>query len=175
MIVLHVETRRVFITPTTYHPDEAWVLEQADAFKQHLKDEKLSCKILMHDRDTKFTKSFNEKLSAGKRDVKISAFRSPNTNAYVERFIQSLQQECLDHFVVFGKAHFDHLCSEYREHYHIERPHQSLENEVLSLAKDKRRKKSKKQLSEPETIPLSSIRCKERLGGLLKHYSRKAA
>lgn len=175
MIVLHVETRRVFITPTTYHPDEAWVLEQADAFKQHLKDEKLSCKILMHDRDTKFTKSFNEKLSAGKRDVKISAFRSPNTNAYVERFIQSLQQECLDHFVVFGKAHFDHLCSEYREHYHIERPHQSLENEVISLAKDKRRKKSKKQLSEPETIPLSSIRCKERLGGLLKHYSRKAA
>ncbi len=61
------------------------------AFKQHVKEEKLSCKLLMHDRDTKFTKSFDEAFSAGKRDVKVSAFRSPNTNAYVERFIQTLQ------------------------------------------------------------------------------------
>jgi len=175
LVFLHLETRRVFITPASYHPDESWVLEQAEAFKQHVKDEKLSCKLLMHDRDTKFTKSFDKSFSAGKRDVKVSAFRSPNTNAYVERFIQSLQQECLDHFVVFGKAHFDHLCSEYREHYHQERPHQSLENLVLSTAKAKRTKKSKKQSTEPETIPLSSISCKERLGGLLKHYSRKAA
>jgi putative transposase len=129
----------------------------------------------MHDRDTKFTKSFDEAFSAGKRDVKVSAFRSPNTNAYVERFIQTLQQECLDHFVVFGKAHFDHLCSEYREHYHVERPHQSLANDVLSFARDKGRKKAKNQLAELETIQLSSIRCKERLGGLLKHYSTPAA
>ena len=129
----------------------------------------------MHDRDTKFTKSFDETFSAGKRDVKVSAFRSPDTNAYVERFIQSLQQECLDHFVVFGKAHFDHLCLEYREHYHLERPHQSLENMVLPIAKANRTRKSKKQLTEPETIPPSGIRCKERFGGLLKHYSRKVA
>ncbi len=175
LVFLHLETRRVFIPPASYHPDEAWVLEQAEAFKQHLKDEKLSCKLLMHDRDTKFAKSFDEAFSEGKRDVKVSAFRSPNTNAFVERFIQTLQQKCLDHFVVFGNAHFDHLCSEYREHYHQERPHQSLENLVLPTAKDKRSKKSKKQSTEPKTIPLSSISCKERLGGLLRHYSRKAA
>jgi putative transposase len=150
------------------------VLEQADAFKQHLTEEKLTCKLPMHDRDTKFTKLFDEALTTGKRNVKVSVYRSPNTTAYVERFIQSLQQECLDHFVVFGKAHFDHLCSEYREHDHIERPHQSLENLVLPTAIAKRTKKSKKQSTEPETIPQSSIHCKERLGGLLKHYSRKA-
>ncbi|MEQ1829976.1 MAG: integrase core domain-containing protein, partial [Pirellula sp.] len=175
LVFLHLETRRVFITPASYHPDEAWVLEQAEAFKQHVKEEKLSCKLLMHDRDTKFTKTFDEAFSGGKRDVKVSAFRSPNTNAYVERFSQTLQQECLDHFVVFGKSHFDHLCSEYREHYHTERPHQSLENIVLPTAKAKRTKKSKMQSTETAMIPLSSISCKERLGGLLKHYSRKAA
>jgi putative transposase len=151
------------------------VLEQADAFKQHLTEEKLTCKLPMHDRDTKFTKLFDEALTAGKRNVKVLAFRSPNTNAYVERFIQSLQQECLDHFAVFGKAHIDHLCSEFREHDHIERPHQSLENLVLPTAKAKRTKKSKKQSTDSATNPLSSIRCKEQLGGLLKHYSRKAA
>ncbi len=175
IVFLNVESRRVYITPATYHPDEAWVLEQADAFKKHVMDEKLSCKTLMHDRDSKFTKSFDEAFSASKRDVKVSAFRSPNTNAYVERFIQSLQQECLDHFVVFGKAHFDHLCSEYREHYHLERPHQSLENLVLPIVEARRTKKSKKHSTEQETIQVSSLRCKQRLGGLLKHYYQRAS
>jgi putative transposase len=86
---------------------EPWVLEQADAFKRHLTKEKLTGKLLMHDRDTKFTKLFDEAFTSGQRNVKVSTFRSPNTNAYVARFIQSLQQECLDHLVVFGKAHFD--------------------------------------------------------------------
>jgi len=75
---------------------EPWVLEQADAFKRHLTKEKLTGKLLMHDRDTKFTKLFDEAFTSGQRNVKVSTFRSPNTNASVERFIQSLQQECLD-------------------------------------------------------------------------------
>lgn len=172
---LHVGSRRVYITPATYNPDSAWVLEQAEAFKQHLKDANLSCKILMHDRDKKFTKSFDESFSVGKRNVKVTAFRSPNTNAFVERFIQSIQQECLDHFVVFGKGHFDFLCSEYREHYHLERPHQGLENKVLAPAQKIRRIKASKQVENEVSIPLSSVRCKERLGGLLRHYSIRNA
>jgi len=62
---LHVESRRVFVTPSTYNPDEAWVLEQAAAFQQYVKGEQLQCKFLMHDRDTKFTKSFDERFSSG--------------------------------------------------------------------------------------------------------------
>jgi putative transposase len=119
--------------------------------------------------EIKFTKSFNEKFSAGKKEVKISAFRSPNTNAFVERFIQTIKQECLDHFVVFGRSHFDHICTEFSVHYLEERPHQGLENETIG----KSRRKVKPQ-SSPHTIRMSDIRCKERLGGLLKHYSRAA-
>ena len=173
MVFLHLETRRVFITPGTYHPNEAWVLEQAEAFKDFTKQEKLPCKLLMHDRDTKFTKSFDEKFDSRSQEVKISAYRSPNTCAYVERFIQTLQQECLDHFIVFGQDHFNHLCSEYVAHYHEERPHQSLDNGLLPHPK---RRKGKKHLKEDtKTIRLSDIRCNERLGGLLKHYSHKKA
>jgi putative transposase len=167
---LHIESRRVFITPSTYNPDETWVLEQADAFKRHIKKEKLPCKLLMHDRDTKFTKTFNEKFSTGKKEVRISAFRSPNTNAFIERFIQSIKQECLDHFVVFGRKHFDHICAEYCEHYNEERPHQGIENATIG-----ERRRETKSKSMPDTIQMSDLRCKERLGGLLKHYSRKAA
>ncbi len=78
---------------------------------------------------------------------------------YVERFIQSLQQECLDHFVVFGKAHFDHLCSEYRTHYELERPHQGRANELIVTANH-----GKRSSQEPETIRLGEIHRKDRLG-----------
>jgi len=62
------------------------------------------------------------------------------------------------------------LCSEFGEHYHQERPHQGLSNEVIGKGKTKQ-----KSATPADTIRLSEIRCKERLGGLLKSYSRRAA
>ena len=55
----------------------------------------------------------------------------PNLNAYAERWVHSAQQECLDHFVVFGTQHMDYLCGQFVEHYHTERPHQGRDNELL--------------------------------------------
>lgn len=55
-------------------------------------------------------------------------------NAFVERFVQSIKQECLDHFIVFGTQHMDYLCREYVEYYHTEQPHQRRENELLTRA-----------------------------------------
>jgi putative transposase len=55
--------------------------------------------------------------------------RSPNLSVYVERFIQTIQVERMDHFLIFGKKHFDYLVREYVEHYHMERPHQGWETE----------------------------------------------
>ena len=104
-----------------------------------------------------------------------TAFRAPNTNAFVERFIQTIQQECLDHFVILGQRHFDHLVAEWLEHYHEERPHQSLDNEPLKKPK-RRGRPTKRQVSIMEqVVPLSDVRCRQRLGGLLKSYSRRAA
>src|SRR6186713_626703 len=54
--------------------------------------------------------------------VRKTAFRAPNTNAYVERFIQTIQHECLDHFVILGQRHFDYLVAQWLDHYHRERP-----------------------------------------------------
>jgi putative transposase len=101
-------------------------------------------------------------------EVRRSAYRAPNTVAYVERFVQSIKQECLDYFVVFGQTHMDHLCKEFVEHYHAERPHQGLDNELLRPDRKKRKR-------QPDLIPLGDVACHTRLGGLLKHYYRKAA
>lgn len=133
LIFLHVDSRRVFIAPSTFHPDAAWVERQAEAFLKHAKDTGLDAKMLMHDRDTKFTAAFDEVLESAKVKVVKAAHRSPNTNAYVERFIQTLQQEVLDYFIVFGEQHMDHLVAEAVAYYHEERPHQGKENALLMV------------------------------------------
>jgi len=171
LVFLHVETRRVFVSPATAHPNEAWVTEQAEALRQHLKDTGLKAEIVMHDRDTKFTAAFDETLKNAGLSVRRAAFRSPNTVAFVERFIQTLQQECLDHFLIFGERHLDHLCSVFIDYYHRHRPHQGKENELLMAGKIRQPRK----LSPPNTVRLSDVRCEQRLGGLLKHYYRNSA
>jgi putative transposase len=170
LIFLHLETRRVYISPSTYKPDEKWMIAQAEAFIDHSKKEGLPCKILMLDNDGKYSKPFINAIKAAKVKPHRTAFRSPNTIAFVERFIQSLQQEAIDHFIVFGRAHMDVLCREFRDHYHLERPHQGLNNELIEKSPSKRSTKS-----DSGAIRLSDIECHERLGGLLKSYSRKAA
>lgn len=118
LIFLHVETRRVYITPSTFHPNEAWVHEQTQAFLKNAHETGLGATVVMHDRDTKFTVSFDEIFQSANLEVKTAAYRSPNTNAFVERFIQMLEQECLDYFIVFGQEHMDHIVSEMVAYYH---------------------------------------------------------
>jgi putative transposase len=130
---------------------------------------------VQRDRDRKFTKSFGAKLKSLRVKMKPGAFRAPNTNAFVERFIQSIGQECLDRFVIFGEQHMDHVCQEYLAHYHEERPHQSLENEPLTTLKRRGRPKTKRGKVDDELVPFYEVHCKQRLGGLLKCYSHKAA
>ena len=121
----------------------------------------------------KFSKEIDQNLGKANIEVRKTAFRSPNTNAFVERFIQTIQLECLDHFVVLGQQHFDYLVSEWLEHYHT--PHQALANEPLHQPKKRGRSKTKRANVEDEFLLLIKVRCKQRLGGLLKSYSRKAA
>lgn len=131
LVFLHVDSRRVYISRSTFHPNEEWVKQQAEDFLEDTGSEGLEIKTLMPDRDTKFTRSFDAVFESASVEIKQSAFRSPNTNAFVERFIQTLQQECLDYFVVFGQEHMNHLVSQFKAYYHEERPHQSKENQVL--------------------------------------------
>lgn len=179
LIFLHVETRRVFIAPSTFHPNESWVQQQAKAFLTQVGAMGLGAKTVIHDRDTKFTASFDQCLESANLQVVKCAHRAPNTNAFVERFIQTLQQECLNYFIVFGAQHMDHLVAEMVSHYHEERPHQAKENELLALAtpnaKPSKVNRKKKRKSRSDVIPVSQIECRQRLGGRLKHYYRRAA
>ncbi|MHC4402455.1 MAG: integrase core domain-containing protein, partial [Planctomycetota bacterium] len=95
-----------------------------------------------------------------------SAVRAPNRNAYAERFAQTIRQECLDHFIILGEKHLQYLVRESVSYYNELRPHASRGNLPLSMDKP----------PDPvECLGPRDVVCHERLGGLLKHYERKAA
>lgn len=166
---LKVKTRQVILSPATLPTYEAWVLAQTEPFIGQAKKVKISVGQVQHDRDNKFPQKFVEVLKQRKVKPIQNAYRAPSTTAYIESFIQSISQECLDRFVIFGQKHMDHLCQEYVEFYHQDRPHQVLENELpVKLVVE--------QKNEPcAIIRLKDIRYRQRLSGLLESYSRKAA
>ncbi len=119
-------------------------------------------RYLIHDRDPLFTESFREVLkSSGVTTLKLPA-RSPNLNAYAERFVQSIKSECLAQIIPLGERHLRHAVREYTEHYHIERNHQGLGNELI----DDQRGAADMN---------GGVDQHERLGGMLNYYYRMAA
>jgi putative transposase len=126
----------------------------------HAKAAELPVTLVSRDHDSLYRGNFDEVLKESKVDVMRLVFRSPNLNAYVERFIQTIQVECLDHFLTFSEKHLDYLVRQYVDYYHQERPHQSLGNVPLT---------------GPSPPQEGEVQYRTRLGGLLKHYYRDAA
>ena len=172
LVFVNVATRRAVATSSTEHPDAAWVAEQVARFKAASGTRGArgtwgtACRVLTRDRDQKFGKAFDGALRArGITPVRLPHC-APNLNAHVERFIQTLQIECLDRFIVAGTGHLDLLMREFVAHYNRERPHSSLQFAT--------------PIGPPPSIragPVDprDIRCRERLGGVIKHYYGKAA
>ena len=121
------------------------------------------CRYLIHDRDPLFAELFRALLgSAGVTTVKLPA-RSPNLNAYAERFVRSIKSECLGKIIPLGERHLRTVVSEYTQHYHLERNHQGLDNQLISRSPDRSADMDR------------DVLCNERLGGILKNYYRIAA
>ena len=162
LFFIHIETRKVVIAGITQHPNERWMQQMARnvtmdewGFLQNNRD-------LIHDRDTKYTKSFQAILESGQvKPVKLPA-RSPNLNAYAERWVRSVKEECLAKLILFGEASLRRALDNYMPHYHEERNHQGKSNVLLFPQKVKSRSDA-------------AIECHQRLGGLLRYYHRKAA
>lgn len=121
------------------------------------------------DHDAKYAGSFDAVFATEGTTVQRVGPRAPNMNAFAERWVQTLRKECLDHFLICGEKHLAHLVNEFVAHYNLERPHQSKGNVPLPDAD--------RTASDPPILklPTGAVKCRERLGGLLKHYYRAAA
>ncbi len=175
IVFLHVDSRRVFITPSTTNPTESWVLDQAQTFVAQLPESQRTKFYVQHDRDARFTAAFDASIKANGGKILKTPFRSPNLQAFVERFHQTLRREVLDHFILFGQKHLDYLTTMFTTFYHTHRPHQAKDNVPLVLPRSKAKKVQSKSVTRPTTIALADVPCESQLGGLLKHYDRKAA
>jgi len=163
-VFIQYSTRKVKIIGMEENPDGEWMAQMArnitDVFEPMLVD----CKYLIHDADKLYTKQFKRYLKkSGIRTKKIPP-RSPNLNPFAERVIRSIKEECLDHLIIIGENNLRRIMKEYTEHYHYERNHQGIGNQIIE---------SENEILQHSKKGRGEILCKERVGGLLKYYYRK--
>jgi putative transposase len=116
-------------------------------------------RFALHDRDSKFCASFRATLSSGGVQPLLLPARSPNLNAFAERWVRSVKSECLSKLIIFGEASLRRAITEFLKHYHYERNHQGKANLLLFPAPGHHR-----------ACDRAAIECRERLGELLKFY-----
>jgi putative transposase len=95
----------VWITGVTPHPNTAWVTQQAKNVAGDLADAGVKARFLVRDRDTKYVASFDEVFRSEGAQILKTPFRTPNANAYAERFVRTIRSECLDHLLVLNASH----------------------------------------------------------------------
>jgi hypothetical protein len=162
LFFIAVGSRRVSLGGITRHPDACWMEQVARNASMQDSGYLNGCRYLLHDRDQKFCRQFQETLAAGGVQCLPLPARSPNLNAYAKRWVRSIKEECLAKLILFGERSLQRVVSNYLEHYHQERHHQGKNNRLLFPAR------------VGEASSRGAIRCRERLGGLLKYYSRAA-
>ena len=117
-------------------------------------------RYLIHDRDTKFTRAFETIFQTECIESVRTPFRTPQANAFAERWVRSVRQECMDHLLVLNQRHLKRVLTEYIDYYNCARPHQGLAQKIPLT---------------PEFSQKGPIHCREVLGGVLRDYYRKAA
>jgi transposase InsO family protein len=161
LFAVDLKTRRVHIAGSTPFPDESFMAQLARNLVDAVDGFLIHHRVLICDRDTKFSDQFRRVLEQAGVRIVLTPPRAPNCNAFAERFVRSIKEECLNRMIIFGETSLRRAIAEFVEHYHTERPHQGLANELIESA-------------ERRSTPGTLIRCHERLGGLLRHY-RSAA
>ncbi len=161
LFFMHLATRKVHVAGFTPYPDEEWMTQMARNVTMVDVGFLSSHRYLIHDRDGKFCPAFVDTVeSVGVKSVKLPA-RSPNLNCFAERWVRSVKEECLSKLILFGEASLRRAVAQFEAHFHEERPHQGKGNVILFP-------------SSKENDVGGPIRCRERLGGLLKYYHREA-
>jgi transposase InsO family protein len=162
LFVMEVATRRVHFAGCTTNPDEPWMKQIArnltDPFDGFLNGKR----YVLLDRDGKFCPKFREMLEQGGVNCIRLPPRSPNLTPHIERFMRSLKEECLLKMIFFGEKMLRTAIGQFLEHYHGERNHQGLGNQLIDPGEE---------LGQSQ----GEVQCRQRIGGLLQYYYRDAA
>jgi transposase InsO family protein len=162
MFFLELSTRRVEVAGIATLANGLWMSQIARNISDSGEGLLTGKRYLIHDRDPLFTAEFVEILAdSGVKSMRLPP-RSPNLNAYAERFVRTIKESCLDRMILFGEDALRKSVQEFTAHYHLERNHQGLGNRLIL----------------PDSAHVGTtgeIRRRERLGGMLNYYYREAA
>ncbi len=162
LLVIELSSRRVEIVGIVPEPHGEWMKQIArnltDAWDGFLR----SKRYLIMDRDPVFTGAFRTILKAAGVKSLVLPPKSPNLNAYAERYVRTIKEDCLNRIIFFGEPSLRRGITEFVEHYHQERNHQGLDNRLIDG-------------EDGVGQVVGQIQCRERLGGMLKYYYREAA
>jgi putative transposase len=162
LFFMEIATRRVHFAGLSTNPDEDWMLQIARNVTDAGQGFLFGKKYLLMDRDSKYSEAFRITLEEGGTELVRLPPHSPNLTPHIERFMRSLKDECLERLIFFGERSLQAAIANFAAHYHAERNHQGIGNQLLMPGEEAGRTSGE-------------IACRERLGGLLRYYYREAA
>jgi putative transposase len=166
LVFICIGTRRIEYVASTSNPDGAWMMQQARNVLMDLDDCCRQPRLLIHDRDAKFSRAFDAVFHGEGMRVIRTPLGAPNANAHVERWVGSVRRECLDRLLIFSQLQLDRVLRVYIRHYNAHRPHRALDLQ----APDPLRMAS----TRGDPVPTAVSR-RDLLGGLIHEYEPAAA
>jgi transposase InsO family protein len=165
LFFIELDTRRVHLAGVTANPDGQWVTQQARNLLLVLGEQGRRARFVLHDRDAKFSHSFDDVFRSDGAEVLLTPTQAPRANAYAERWVRTVRAECLDWLLVVGRGHLQQILRVYVHPYNRHRPHRALMHRspdplarLTILGEDDR----------------GGVRRRDLLGGLLHEYRQAA-
>jgi transposase InsO family protein len=172
LFFIELGRRRAWITGVTAHPNGNWVTQQARNVTADIVDEGVEARFLVRDRDTKYVAGFDEIFRSEGARILRTPFRTPNANAYAERFVRTIRSECLDHLLIVNARHLERILRSYARHYNGHRPHQGISQEIPAPTLPSF--VSAATSVQPSHSDRLHVRRRDRLGGLIHEYELAA-
>jgi transposase InsO family protein len=129
LFYIEVGTRRVHLAGVTAQPDGFWVAQQARQYVWKLENSEVKPRFLIRDNDKKFTAAHDTIFRSEHIRIIRTPIQAPNANAFAERWVRTVRQECLDHLLIFNEAHLRRVLQAFVDYYNTCRPHQGLEQQ----------------------------------------------
>jgi putative transposase len=163
LFFIELQSRRVHLAGLTESPNGAWVAQQARNLAWLLQEREAPLRFLVHDRDRKFTDTFDEVFRSEGLEIVRTPVRAPKANAIAERFVGTVRRECLDWVLIAGRRQLEGVLRVYVDHSNGHRPHRA-----LGLAAPGSAQPALRLVNPPERC---AVRRRDRLGGLIHEYS----
>jgi transposase InsO family protein len=165
LFFLELSGRRVHLAGCTANPDGRWIAQQARQLAWSLSGRATPARFLIHDRDSKFSRDFDDVFRSESVEIIRTPFRAPQANAFAERWVGTVRRDCLDWLLISSRRQLERVLRVYVDHYNTHRPHRA-----LGLTPPVPGPRLRLAVSNPP----NQLQRRDRLGGVIHEYARAA-